>query len=70
MPRVKKEAARMGRPPKPGMETVSMRLPTDLLVRLREIAATHTDRQPIDRKEVLWTDIARDILRKGVARVR
>lgn len=70
MPRVKKEAARMGRPPKPGMETVSMRLPTDLLVRLRARAEHLTAQQPIDRSPVLWTDVARDILRKGIARVR
>jgi hypothetical protein len=52
------------------MVTVSMRLPQDLLDRLTAIAEDQTERQPIDRSPVLWTDVARDFLRKGVARVR
>lgn len=65
-----KDAPRRGRPPKPGMVTVSMRMPDDLLDRLKTIAEDQTERQPVDRAPVLWTDIARDFLRKGCARVR
>ena len=57
-----------GRLRKPGMVTKSLRLPEELFDQLEAIASEQNLDVPFDRPHVMWTDVARDFLQRGVTR--